>query len=344
MTEDIVQQATETVIPIETKKPESLSTEPELGRTEIRVRGRSTWVPSAHIDGRTVVVTGKWLKLAEIRDEDLVEGDTLTAPQSFVRRLAESGLKADIFTFSQKLPGTIPLYEYHLHWENVAVIPISTFSDWWDRRVDPGVRRAVRKATKSGVVVMSHLLDDAFVKGIVSINNESPVRQGRPFWHYQKSFEAVKEENSTYSERTTFLGAHFEGELIAFMRITFADRIANIVQLLSMMKHYDKRPANALIAKAVEICEQRGATHLMYYSYIYNDPKSSLTEFKRRNGFEKVMLPRYYIPLTIKGRTALSLSLHRGPKHYIPQPLLTELLRLRNRWYERRAKSKEGNS
>ena len=85
------------------------------------------------------------------------------------------------------------------------------------------------------------------------------------------------------------------------------------VSVTHVIRHFDKRPANALIAKAVEICEpQRVISHLIYCSYIYNDPKSSLTEFKRRNGFEKVLLPRYYIPLTPKGRLALNLGLHRG--------------------------------
>ena len=86
------------------------------------------------------------------------------------------------------------------------------------------------------------------------------------------------------------------------------------------MKHFDKRPTNALIAKAVEICEQRGFAYLTYCNYVYNDPDSSLTEFKRRNGFEQVLVPRYYIPLTLQGRIALKLgstkvsrNLYRSP-------------------------------
>ena len=49
--------------------------------------------------------------------------------------------------------------------------------------------------------------DDEFVRGIVEINNETPIRQGRAFWHFQKSFEAVKEKNSTYPEKY-LLGAY----------------------------------------------------------------------------------------------------------------------------------------
>ena len=126
------------------------------------------------------------------------------------------------------------------------------------------------------------------------------------------------------------------------MRITYAGGVANIVQLLSLIKHYDKRPANAMIAKAVEVCEQRGIAYLMYYNYIYNDPKSSLTEFKRRNGFEQVLVPRYYVPLTRKGQLALSMGLHRGLVERIPKRVLSELLKMRSTWYARRRKSVEG--
>lgn len=313
-----------------------------IGHTEIRVKGKPVFAPSVQVAGRTVITTGRWLRVAFVQDEDLIEGETFGDPNAFVSELRQTGLNADIFTFAQKLPWTIPTHKYYMEWDNVAVIPIATFSDWWEKRVDPGVRRSVRKAAKSGVVVTSGALDDEFVKGIVRINNETPIRQGRSFWHFQKSFDAVKGENSTYAKRNTFLGAYYQSKLIGFMRITYADKVANIVQLLSMIKHYDKRPANALIAKAVEICEQKGISYLMYYSYVYNDPKSSLTEFKRRNGFEKVLLPRYYIPLTTKGKAAISLGLHRGLAQRIPKPLLMQLLKMRDRWYTRRAKAIEG--
>jgi hypothetical protein len=312
------------------------------GQTEIRVKGKAVWAPFAETDGRTVITTGKWLKIAAVQDEDLVEREVVADPASFIPRLKETGLNADIFTFPQRLPDTSPKYAYHLEWDNFAVIPITTFAEWWDKRIESSVRRAIRKAAKAGVVVKLAEFDEAFVQGIVNINNETPFRQGRPFWHYQKSFEGVKRENSTYADRNDFLGAYYRDELIGFIRLTYTDRVANIVQVLSMMKHYDKRPANALIARAVEICEQKQMSYLLYYNYIYNDPTSSLTEFKRRNGFEQVLLPRFYIPLTLKGRIALALGLHRGLAKCIPKPLLSQLLKIRGLWYARRQKAIEG--
>lgn len=310
-----------------------------IDRTEIRVKGKAVCVPSTRIGDRTVITTGKWLKKATLQDEELLEGEAVPDPESFVRELKRTGLHADIFTFAQNLSNTKPRFTHHLEWDNLAVIPITSFSDWWDKRVESSVRRAVRKAAKSGIVVKEAEFDDAFVQGIVNINNETPIRQGRTFWHYQKNFDAVKLEHATYRERTAFLGAYYECELIGYLRITFADNIANIIQILSMMKHFDKRPTNALIAKAVEICAQQGISYLTYCNYVYNDPDSSLTEFKRRNGFEQVLVPRYYIPLTLKGKTALILGMHQGLLGRIPKPLVKKLLRVRSFWYERRLKA-----
>ena len=307
-------------------------------QTEIRVKGKSVRVPSAEIEGRTVITSGKWLRMATARDEDLIEGETVKNPESFVSQLKQSGLNADMFTFAQRLPECTPKHAYHMEWENLAVIPITTYSDWWDNRAESSVRRAVRKAAKSGLVVKKVEFDDEFVRGIVSINDETPVRQGKAFWHYKKSFEAVKAENSTYSDRNVFFGAYLQDELVGYIRMTYVGKVASVIQILGKVKHFDKRPVNALLAKLVEFCAQDGASHLMYCNYVYNDPTSSLTEFKRRNGFEQVLVPRYYIPLTFKGKMALLLGLHQGLVQRIPKPVVIRLLRLRTYWYERKLK------
>jgi hypothetical protein len=310
-----------------------------IAQTEIRIKGKNVYVPAAQVQGRTIIANGRWLKMATVQDEDLAEGEIVADPESLVSQLQKMDLDADIFSFPEKLPNTTPRYGFHFEWDNLAVIPITTFSAWWKDRAESSVQRAVRKAAKQGVVVKVSELDDAFVRGIVNINNETPIRQGRAFWHFQKSFEDVKRENSTYAERNTFLGAYYEGELIGFMRITSVDKVASVIQLLNMMKHLDKRPANALIAKAVEVCEQKGMSHLMYCNYVYNDPKSSLTEFKRRNGFEQVLVPRYFIPLTLRGKIAMKSGLHRGLAKQLPKAVVEQLLKARSLWNARKLKT-----
>ena len=312
------------------------------GQIEIRIKGKSLLVSSMQVDGKAVITNGKWLKTAVVHDEELLEDETLTDPQSFVSQLKRAGLRADLFTFSQRLPYTSPKFNCHFEWDNFAVIPITTYAEWWKNRVEPSVQRAVRKAAKSGIEVRLAQLDDAFLRGIVEINNDTPIRQGRTFWHFQKSFEEVKHEHLTYAERNIFLGAYLQGELVGYIRMVSVGKVASILQLLTMTKHYDKRPANALIAKAVEFCEQKGMSHLLYCNYVYKDAKSSLTEFKRRSGFEQLLLPRYYIPLTVRGRIALKLGLHRGLAQQIPEPIVRQLLKIRNFWNGRRLKAIKG--
>ncbi|MBL9201290.1 MAG: hypothetical protein JNL39_12330, partial [Opitutaceae bacterium] len=53
---------------------------------------------------------------------------------------------------------------------------------------------------------------------------------------------------------------------------------------------------------------------------------SSVTEFKRRNGFTEVLVPRYFIPLTLKGRIALATGFHRGVAATLPEQLTNFLL------------------
>jgi hypothetical protein len=309
---------------------------PGIRLTEIRVRGKVVFVPSAQVLGSTVITRGRWPRVASIHDERLAEPEFSFDQASFIDALRQAGLKADIFTFAQMLPDIVPRHSFHLEWDNLAVIPITSFSDWWERRINSAKRNAVRKSAKIGMVVKETELNDDLIAGIVRINNETPVRQGKPFWHFNKRFDDVKSESSTYAERSIFLGAYHQDELIGVVRMICAGRIAHIVLFLSMTRHHDKRTANAMIAKAVEACAQMGMSHLVYGQYVYNDDKSSLTEFKRENGFEQVLVPRYFIPLTWRGEIAIKLVLHRGFTRRLPKPLLARLLRWRRHWYTRR--------
>jgi hypothetical protein len=106
------------------------------------------------------------------------------------------------------------------------------------------------------------------------------------------------------------------------------DKMATLIQILAKNAHQDKRPMNALLAHAVERCEQRGASFLIYGKFRYgNKQGDSLGEFKRRNGFEELKFPRYYVPLTMKGQIALKLGAHLGLANMIPRPATNLLLR-----------------
>jgi hypothetical protein len=317
----------------------------KAGLAEIRIAGKTLYAPSAEICGRTVVVTGNWLRQASIKDEDVVEGEIVADPSVFVEELKRSALHADIFSFSQKIPDTTPKYGYQFEWDNSAVIPLTSFDDWWKNRLSQETRRNVRRSAKRGVVVRPVEFDDELVRGIQAINNETPIRQGRRSWHFGKDFETVKMENGTYLERSDFLGAYFNDELIGFAKFIYVDQIATLIHIISKIEHQDKRPTNALIAKAVEVSAKKGAKFLLYTKFIYDgDQSSPLTEFKRRNGFEEMRYPRYFVPLTMKGVVAVKLGLYKGLRRLIPLPLLVSLKSLRSRVYQMRYPSKEMGS
>jgi hypothetical protein len=67
-------------------------------------------------------------------------------------------------------------------------------------------------------------------------------------------------------------------------------------------------------------------------------------EFKMRNGFEEVLVPRYYIPLTLKGRVAMQLKLHHGLVGIVPESIIRIGRDLRVKWYTLRASLVAGKS
>ena len=299
----------------------------------ISVKGRAISVPSFQFGETRVVVCGRFLRVATIHDDEWIEPTALPEPSALIESLRKTGFKADLFSFTQRIPDVRPRYPFAMEWDNAAVVPISTYQNWWDK-LPQAVRRNVRIAAKKGVAVREVTFDDELIRGITSIYNEAPIRLGRRFWHYGKDFETVKRENATYLERSNFIGAFHEEKLIGFIKLVYVGHIGSMMQILSMIRHQDKRTTNALLAKAVELCAARGMSHLMYCRYVYGSNESSLlTEFKKRNGFERLDFPRYYVPLSLRGRLALALRAHHGIKGLLPRPLLNFALQLRAKYF-----------
>jgi hypothetical protein len=312
-----------------------------VNQVEITSRGKRILVPSAGIAGRTVIVTGGAFKIASVRDAIVAEGELVRDPDAFVAELKQSGLPADVLTFFQRPPDVTPRFKHHFEWDNYAAVDCENFDAWWEK-LPQEARKNTRRSAKRGVVVKSVPFTDELARGIHKLCDESPMRQGKPFWHYGKDFETVKREHSTYPERSEFVGAYFENELIGFIKMVYVDRIAFIFHILAFNAHYDKRPLNALITEAVKICSQRGVKYFVYDKYIYGNKKdSSLVEFKRRNGFEQVNFPTYHIPLTLKGKIYTGLRLYRGAVGLIPAPLLKIILALREKMYRTKGKPAE---
>lgn len=292
--------------------------------------------PSLEIKGREVRIRGKLVRIGFIDGEGY---QFLEDPEAALDHLRNSGASIDIFTFIQRLSETSPKYSHPMEWDNVAVLPVSTFDNWMAQQINFKVRNKVRKATKNGVVVREIPFDDALIQGISAIYNESPVRQGRTFPHYGKEFESLRKMKATFLERSIFIGAFLNDNLIGFIKLVANEdwSQAGLMHILSMIQHRDKAPTNALIAQAVRSCADRGIPHLWYANLSYGKKqRDSLAEFKLQNGFQKVELPRYYVPLTLKGRIALRLGLHHGIVEQVPEPVAATFRKIRSFLYAKR--------
>lgn len=298
----------------------------------IDVKGKHVDVKSVRLGEVEVVLDEGFLRRAWVYDEWYADVDN---PASIIETLKKVSPKPDLFIFVQRIPHVKPLFPYYWEPESWAVLRVSTFDHWWHKQITDKTRNSTRKAEKKGVILKRPEFDDAFVQGMVEIFNEIDVRQGRPFWHYGKDFETVKRDFSKYLFRESLIGAYFEDELIGFIMLGYAGEFAVIGQIISKIGHRDKSTNNALMAEAVRVCEEKSIPFLLYAGW----DERSLGKFKKHNGFERFDVPRYFVPLTLKGRVALSLKLHRGVKNIIPEKVKDRLRDFRNRYYSKMHKT-----
>ncbi|MGA1869160.1 MAG: hypothetical protein ACMUJM_11520 [bacterium] len=298
----------------------------QIDKVEIIVKGRPIMISSMRIDNKIIIITGKLIKTAKIKEEWF---ENIEDPDLLIRALKNAKAKPDFFTFWQRPPEIKPKFSFYMEWEAISAIPIKNFDNWWEKQISSANRNKIRKSAKKGVVVKPVDFNDELVKGIRDIFNETPIKRGKPFWHYGKDFETVKREWSKDLERSDFIGAYYNDQLIGFVKLVYAGKLALQVENISKIEHRNKYTNNALISKAVEICAKKEIPYLTFGAW----RRGSHADFLTRNGFEKILLPRYYIPLTIKGKIILNLKLHHGVIGILPKKLLVRLIDLRSKWY-----------
>jgi Acetyltransferase (GNAT) domain len=303
---------------------------------EISIKGQWVPVPALKVNEHSIVITGKWIKTAAVHDEIWLESE-VDHPELCIEALKDTsspGPRADIFTFTQKLPATVPRYSYPVEWDSVAAIRLSSFKDWWESLPQES-RKNVRRSQKRGVAVRVREFDEGLVKGIVDVNNDSPMRQGRNYSHYKKSFDQVKKDHSAFIDRSEFICAYFGDELIGFLKIVYRGDVASILQLTPKASHNDKRPANALVAKAIELCAARGISYVTYGLFNHgNKGNTPIREFKVRNGFGEILVPRFYVPLTTWGAVCIRTKLHRGLLGILPHGVIALGVNARAKLYD----------
>jgi hypothetical protein len=284
--------------------------------------------------GKDIIVAGHLCRLAHVDADDY---KFLADPEPLLAELQKLEMRVDLFTFMQKMPETQPKYPYPMEWDNMAVLPVSTFDHWWTKQIGFKARNKAKQAEKKGIVIREMPFDDFLIRGIWEIYNECPVRQGRRFPHYGKSLEDVGRMSETFRDTSIFVGAFDADKLVGFIKLTADDdwTQAGIMHIVSMLAYRDKAPTNALVARAVQSCADRGISHLVYSKFSYgNKLRSSLSDFKERNGFRRVDVPRYYVPLTRWGSLAFAFGMHRPLSERVPEFAAARLRAMRSTWYQ----------
>jgi len=309
---------------------------------DLSVRGRMRAQPALVVSGVRIMVRGRALRIGEIFDEYWLERSSLPDAGKLITALRAMPDRPDIFTFAQRVPDSAPGHPYYRETDNVAVLPIRSFEQWLAKQCTAATRRNVKAAEKRGITVREVRYDDAFVRGIKEIYDETPFRAGRRFWHYGKDLESVRRENATYAERSSYLAAHHGENFVGYLKVVWDSETGAIMQILSKLGYRDSRPNNALLAMAVRLAAERGVRYLLYEKFEYGRKGAdSLTQFKERSGFRRMDIPRYFVPLTVKGSIALKLQLHRGLRDRVPEAVAAPLREMRSRLVSRLASTQE---
>jgi hypothetical protein len=291
------------------------------------------------VGGTGIQIRGSLVKIARLDGEKFLFTND---PEAIVTALRKSKSRVDLFTFIQKVSATTPKNNYPMEWDNLAVLPISTFDHWWNQQLGFKARNKAKQAEKKGIVLREVPFSDELVRGIWEIYNETPTRQGRKFPHYGKDLETVYKEEATYLDRSMFVGAYLGDKLVGFIKLLwdYDGSQAGLLNIVSLIEQRDKAPTNALVAHAVRACAERKTPYLVYSNFAYGKRTSdSLSDFKERNAFQRVNLPRYFVPLTPIGSIALKLGLHKKLAEHIPEWMILKLREIRKSWLDRNMQS-----
>jgi hypothetical protein len=278
------------------------------------------------VDGKELVISRGLCKVARLRAEHY---EWIEDPKSFLEKMRAERVDIDVFTFLQRITTTGVHSGLQSETESIAVVPISTYETWWKKQINDKTRNMVRKAGKAGLSIRVVEFSEELVRGIKTIYDESPMRQGKPFKHYGKDLPTLMNSHISFVERSWFIAAYSGEELIGFAKLVEDYGVAHLMQIISKLSHQSKAPTNALIAKAIEICAERAIPYLHYGLW----SKRGLGNFKKHHAFEKHDMRRYYAPLTRKGHIYLNIGLHRNFLSYLPNDVVDGLANVRSRWY-----------
>jgi hypothetical protein len=280
------------------------------------------------VDGKEVSVTGRFVKTVRLLSESHVP---LEDPVAFLQHVRQSRLRADIFTFVQGVNDRVPKYAFEQAVDQLAVLPLTTYENWFTKTLYNKPRNMIRKALKSGIEIRLEEFSEQLVQGIKAVYDETPIRQGKRNYHYQEDLDTIRHGHSRFLDRSQFITAYYAGEFIGFVKVTFSQECGFLMNFASKISHRDKAVSSALIAKAVEICADRKSKCVVYGVWGSGGTRG-LVEFKVANGFECVDVPRYFVPLTWLGRIALKAGAHQSLVHRMPAWSVEAAAKVRKEW------------
>ena len=170
-----------------------------------------------HAGGRNIILSGRAIRTARI------DGDQyhfIEDPEPILADLRRSGRRVDLFTFMQRLPDSSPRSSYPMEWDNMAVLPVSTFDNWWTQQIGFKARNKAKQAEKKGVTVREAPFDESLVKGIWEIYNECPFGRGGVFRITGRAWKRCTEMSATFLDSSVFIGAYDGNRLIGFIKLT----------------------------------------------------------------------------------------------------------------------------
>jgi hypothetical protein len=276
------------------------------------------------IDNTEISLNGKFFRIAKLYHEWF---EFLDEPAALVEKMKKNKPIPDLFTFVQETHVPRPEFPFHRETAFASVLTIKSFDDWWDN-LHFKARNKARKAQKTGVEIHETELNEVFIRGVEKVYNESPLRQGRKFTHYGKSFDQIKEDLSSFKDKSIFIGAYFNGELIGFMKLFQGNGILRTIHIIATIAHRDKCVMDALIARAVKLCDEKGVSYLHYGDWT----SRGLGAFRTKYNFQPQECPRYFVPLTARGKFMLNFRLYRPLRERLPQSWVDRLIALRNQW------------
>ncbi|MGA3192908.1 MAG: hypothetical protein ABSD73_10425 [Candidatus Bathyarchaeia archaeon] len=208
--------------------------------------------------------------------------------------------------------------------DSISLLEINSFEDWWRFQIKKDVRNRIRNAERKGIVINLAEIDENFVIGAQRIYNETPIRQGRRYAGYGLNLATLRAKFSNLS-KSEVLGAYYDGGLVGLLWMVYGDRVVEIRSFVSLIKHRNKSPNNALMAEGLKRCSKKGFRFIVYGKMGY---LPSLDSFKMDNGFRECVIPRYYVPLSKKGMLAIKLRVHKELQYSLSPRISRALLPL----------------